>query len=416
MPESLRAAGPGWGLTERGIKRLSELKHEPKWMLRLRLRAYEAFKRLPWLSREMPALEGLRLAELVVPPGATGLARGRLADSDLVERRMGEELSRQGVAFLDLEKAFRDFPELFRRHFGSVVRVSEDKLAALNAALWSGGAFVYVPKGLQLALPLQAFVRLEARRSSFEPTLVVADEGSSLLFLEGCEASAGAASLHASVVEVVALRGARVRYMTLQNWPQGVLNLVHKRAIAHEGACVEWLDLNLGSRLTMKHPGVILAGRGARGEILSCALARSGQEQDAGGELVFAAPETSGRVLSRSVVRGGGRATCRVFARDRAGAREARLSVKAEALALDSQSRFEFCPGFELAPSRVALEREACVSRLEPERLFYLASRGLREKEAQALLVQGFFEPFSRELPLEYSVEFLRLVQLGLED
>jgi Fe-S cluster assembly protein SufB len=321
------------------------------------------------------------------------------------------------VIFTDTDSAVKEHPELVREYFASVIPPDDNKFAALNSAVWSGGSFIYVPKGVQIEFPLQAYFRINAERmGQFERTLIIVDEGASVHYVEGCTAPMySTESLHSAVVEIIVKRGGRCRYTTIQNWANNIYNLVTKRAVAYADATMEWIDGNLGSRLTMKYPAVYMLEPGARGEILSIAFAGKGQHQDAGGKLVHVAPHTSGQIISKSISKGGGRSSYRGLVKVERGAKGVRTNVVCDALILDRASRSDTYPYIEVAEQDVSIGHEASVSRIGEEQLFYLMSRGLTENEASAMIVNGFIEPLVKELPMEYAVELNRLIQLQME-
>ncbi len=436
------------GLSKRQIDELSSMKQEPDWMRQYRLKAYQHFltKPLPaWAAR--PTLSQIRYNDLYyylkptekeerkwedVPEeikntfeklGVPEAERKFLAgvssqyESEVVYHSLHKDLEEQGVIFLSMDEGLKQHPELVKKYFGTVIPFSDNKFSALNSSVWSGGSFIYVPKNTQVKIPLQAYFRINAENmGQFERTLIIADEGSSVHYIEGCTAPVYSSdSLHAAVVELVALPHAHIRYTTIQNWSNNVLNLVTKRAVAHENAIVEWLDGNLGSKLTMKYPGIILKGRKARGEVLSVAFAGNGQHQDAGAKMIHLAPETSSTILSKSISKDGGRTSYRGLVKVHPKAEHAKCSVRCDALLLDEHSRSDTYPTMEIDAKQVNVGHEATVSKVGEEQLFYLMSRGLKEQEATTMIVNGFFEAFAKELPLEYAVELNRLVQLEME-
>jgi Fe-S cluster assembly protein SufB len=328
-----------------------------------------------------------------------------------------EELTKIGVVFMGTDQALKEYPEIFRQHFGTVVPPEDNKFAALNSAVWSGGSFVYVPKGVEVPLPLQAYFRINGENTGqFERTLIVVDEGAKVHYIEGCTAPIYATdSLHAAVVEVVALPGSNVRYTTIQNWSNDVYNLVTKRAHAHERAHVEWIDANTGSRLTMKYPAIYLRGEGASADVISVAVAGKGQHQDTGAKAVHLAPNTTSRIVSKSVSKDGGRATYRGQLKVAPGATGVTASVRCDALMLDDQSRSDTYPYIDIQEDDTTMTHEATVGKVSAEQVFYLMARGLTENEATNLIVQGFLEVFTKELPMEYAIEFNRLVKLEME-
>ncbi|HWH24097.1 MAG TPA: Fe-S cluster assembly protein SufB [Candidatus Limnocylindria bacterium] len=434
------------GLTRDTVEEISALKAEPDWMLQFRLRAYEHF-----LKRTMPTWGGhlgdidfdrivyyrkpsereerswedvpeqikQTFERLGIPEAERKFLAGVGAqyDSEVVYHSVQEELSKLGVVFMGTDQALKEYPEVFEKHFGTVVPPEDNKFAALNSAVWSGGSFVYVPKGVDVPLPLQAYFRINAENTGqFERTLIVVEEGARVHYIEGCSAPIYAAdSLHAAVVEVVALPGSKVRYTTIQNWSNDVYNLVTKRAHAHENSTVEWIDANTGSRLTMKYPSIYLRGRGATADIISVAVAGKGQHQDTGAKAVHLAPDTRSRIVSKSVSKDGGRATYRGSLKVAPGATGVVASVRCDALMLDDESRSDTYPYIDIAEDDTTMTHEATVGKISQDQIFYLMSRGLSENEAQNLVVQGFLEVFTKELPMEYAVEFNRLVKLEME-
>jgi Fe-S cluster assembly protein SufB len=434
------------GLTRDTVEEISRIKDEPGWMLEFRLRAYDHF-----LKRPMPAWGGdlgkidfdrivyyrkpsereekswddvpekikQTFERLGIPEAERKFLSGVGAqyDSEVVYHSVREELTKIGVVFMGTDQALHEHPEIFRRHFGTVVPPEDNKFAALNSAVWSGGSFVYVPKGVEVPLPLQAYFRINGENTGqFERTLIVVEEGAKVHYIEGCTAPVYATdSLHSAVVEVVALPGSKVRYTTIQNWSNDVYNLVTKRAHAHENATVEWIDANTGSRLTMKYPSIYLRGRGASADIISVAVAGRGQHQDTGAKAVHLAPDTRSRIVSKSVSKDGGRATYRGHLKVAPGATNVVASVRCDALMLDDESRSDTYPYIDIQEDDTSMSHEATVGRISQDQVFYLMSRGLSENEAQNLIVQGFLEVFTKELPMEYAIEFNRLVKLEME-
>ena len=434
------------GLTRQTVEEISAFKGEPKWMLDFRLRAYEHF-----LSRPMPQWGGdlmqIDLSKIVyyrkpsqgeekswddVPDkikktferlGIPEAERKFLAgvgaqyDSEVVYHSVREELVKLGVVFMGTDQALKEYPEIFQKYFGTVVPPEDNKFAALNSAVWSGGSFVYVPKGVEVPLPLQAYFRINGENTGqFERTLIVVDEGAKVHYIEGCTAPLYATdSLHVAVVEVIALAHSKVRYTTIQNWSNDVYNLVTKRAHAHEDAHVEWIDANTGSRLTMKYPSIYLRGRGATADIISVAVAGKGQHQDTGAKAVHLAPDTRSRIVSKSVSKDGGRASYRGHLKVSPGSTGVVASVRCDALLLDEQSRSDTYPYIDIQEDDTTMTHEATVGKISADQIFYLMSRGLTENEAQNLIVQGFLEVFTKELPMEYAIEFNRLVKLEME-
>ena len=434
------------GLSEEVIHAISEHKGEPDWMRQFRLRAYRAFLKKPmpnWgadLSalnfddmyyyakpveeqkrswEEVPSSIRETFDRLGIPEAEAKFLAGVGAqyDSEVVYHNLRESLSRQGVIFCDPETAVREHPDLVREYFGTVVPPLDNKFAALNSAVWSGGSFVYVPKGVKVDIPLQAYFRINLQNfGQFERTLIIADEDSFVHYVEGCTAPVYTTdSLHSAVVEIIAKKGARVRYSTIQNWSGDVYNLVTKRSVAYEGATVEWVDGNLGSKRTMKYPSVYLLGKGAHGEVLSIAFAGRGQQQDTGGKIIHAASSTSSVITSKSISKDGGVASYRGLLKVQAGLRDVRSRVVCDALILDDRSASNTFPYMEIDADDVSVEHEARVSRISEEQLFYLKSRGMNEQEASAMIVNGFLDPLVKQLPMEYAVELNRLIELQME-
>ena len=434
------------GLSRETVEEISRFKNEPDWMLEFRLRAYDHF-----LQRAMPDWGGdlgridfdkivyyrkpsereekswddvpdkikATFERLGIPEAERKFLAGVGAqyDSEVVYHSVKEELTKIGVVFMGTDQALIEYPEIFRKYFGTVVPPEDNKFAALNSAVWSGGSFVSVPKGVEVPLPLQAYFRINGENTGqFERTLIVVDEGAKVHYIEGCTAPIYATdSLHAAVVEVVALPGSKVRYTTIQNWSNDVYNLVTKRAHAHENSTVEWIDANTGSRLTMKYPAIYLRGEGATADIISVAVAGSGQHQDTGAKAVHLAPNTRSRIVSKSVSKDGGRATYRGQLKVAPGATNVVASVRCDALMLDDQSRSDTYPYIDIQEDDTTMTHEATVGKISTDQVFYLMSRGLTENEATNLIVQGFLEVFTKELPMEYAIEFNRLVKLEME-
>jgi Fe-S cluster assembly protein SufB len=434
------------GLTRETVEEISAIKGEPQWMLDFRLRAYEHF-----LKRPMPTWGGYlgdidfdkivyyrkpsageekswddvpdqikaTFEKLGIPEAERKFLAGVGVqyDSEVVYHSVKEELSKLGVVFMGTDQGLKEYPEIFRKYFATVIPPEDNKFAALNSAVWSGGSFVYVPPGVDVPLPLQAYFRINGENTGqFERTLIVVDEGAKVHYIEGCTAPIYSTdSLHAAVVEVIALPGSKVRYTTIQNWSRDVYNLVTKRAHAHENAHVEWIDANTGSRLTMKYPSIYLRGRGASAEIISVAFAGHGQHQDTGAKAIHLAPDTRSRIISKSVSKDGGRATYRGNLRVQPGATGVVASVRCDALMLDDDSRSDTYPYIDIQEDDTTMSHEATVGRISQDQVFYLMSRGLTENEATNLIVQGFLEVFTKELPMEYAVEFNRLVKLEME-
>lgn len=437
---------PRKGLDEAVINAISTHKNEPDWMRNFRLQALEVFrqKSMPNWGADLSSLDfddiyyyakpsekkwdnwddvpdnikntferiGIPEAERKFLSGV-----GAQYDSEMVYHSMRESLTKQGVIFSDPETALQTHPELVKKYFGTIIPYNDNKFAALNSAAWSGGSFVYIPPGVQVDVPLQAYFRINSQNfGQFERTLIIADEGSFVHYVEGCTAPVYATdSLHSAVVEIIALEGARVRYTTIQNWSGDVYNLVTKRAVAHKNATVEWVDGNIGSKRTMKYPAVILAGEGAHGEVLSIAFAGKTQEQDTGGKIVHAANNTSSVITSKSISKDGGTASYRGHIKVEEGVRGARSHVICDALILDPDSTSNTYPYMDILSSDVRIEHEAKVSKISESQLFYLMSRGLSEEEASMMIVNGFLEPLVKQLPMEYAVELNRLIELEME-
>ena len=433
------------GLDRRTVTQISDLKDEPPWMRDFRLHAYDVFQSKPtptWGGAididyqdiyyyikpaesqahrwdEVPAEIRDTFDKLGIPEAEKKFLAGVKAqyESEVVYGSLRKELGKQGVIFVDTDTAVRDYPDLVREHFATIVLPEENKFAALNSAVWSGGSFIYVPPGITVDYPLQAYFRINAEKmGQFERTLIIVDEGASINYVEGCTAPRySTESLHAAVVEIVVKPHARCRYTTIQNWSNNIYNLVTKRAVAREDAVMEWIDGNLGSRLTMKYPSVYLVGRGARTETLSIAFASAGQHLDAGAKAIHTAPDTTSHIMSKSISKNGGRSSYRGLVHIDRAARGSKSTVVCDALILDAQSRSDTYPSIEVAARDVSVGHEASVSRINEEQLFYLMSRGLSESEANTTVVSGFIEPLVKELPLEYAVEMNRLIQLQME-
>ncbi|NTW40919.1 MAG: Fe-S cluster assembly protein SufB, partial [Cellulomonadaceae bacterium] len=435
------------GLSEAVVRNISALKNEPEWMLAMRLKSLRLFEKKPmpsWgadlsgidfdnikyfvRSTEKQATSWDDLPEdikrtydrLGIPEAEKQrLVSGVAAqyESEVVYHQIREDLEQQGVLFLDTDTGLREHPEIFREYFGSVIPPGDNKFAALNSAVWSGGSFVYVPPGVHVDIPLQAYFRINTENmGQFERTLIIADEGSYVHYVEGCTAPIYSTdSLHSAVVEIIVKKNARVRYTTIQNWSNNVYNLVTKRATAAEGATMEWVDGNIGSKVTMKYPAIYLMGEHARGETLSIAFAGEGQHQDAGSKMVHAAPHTSSSIVSKSVARGGGRTSYRGLVQILEGASGSASNVLCDALLVDQISRSDTYPYVDVREDDVSMGHEATVSRVSEDQLFYLMSRGMKETEAMAMIVRGFVEPIARELPMEYALELNRLIELQME-
>jgi Fe-S cluster assembly protein SufB len=434
------------GLSADVVRTISQMKGEPEWMLNFRLKALEHFNRMPvprWGGNlddldfddiryyvkpsekqgrtweEVPAEIKATFDKLGIPEAEQKFLAGVSAqyESEVVYHNIKKDLEAQGVIFMDTDSALREHPDLFKQYFGTVVPPTDNKFAALNSAVWSGGSFIYVPKGVRCEIPLQAYFRINSENmGQFERTLIIADEGSFVHYVEGCTAPIYTTnSLHSAVVEIIVKKDARVRYTTIQNWAPNVYNLVTKRAVAEENATMEWIDGNIGSKLTMKYPAVILKGRGAKGMVLSIAVAGKGQHQDAGAKMIHLAPETTSTIVSKSISRNGGKVTYRGLASFGRQASGAKANVKCDTLILDNQSTSDTIPYNEIYNDNITLEHEATVSKVSEDQLFYLMSRGLTEAEATQMIVMGFIEPFTKELPMEYAVEMNRLIKFEME-
>ena len=338
-------------------------------------------------------------------------------ESEVVYHKIRDDLEEKGVVFLDTDTGLKEHPEVFEEYFGSVIPVGDNKFAALNTSVWSGGSFIYVPKGVHVDIPLQAYFRINTENmGQFERTLIIADEDSYVHYVEGCTAPIYSSdSLHSAVVEIIVKKNARVRYTTIQNWSNNVYNLVTKRAVAEAGATMEWVDGNLGSKITMKYPAVVMTGEHAKGEVLSVAMAGEGQHQDAGAKMTHAAPHTSSSIISKSIARGGGRTSYRGLVQVNDGAHHSKSTVKCDALLVDNVSRSDTYPYVDVREDDVEMGHEATVSKVSDDQLFYLMSRGLTEDEAMAMIVRGFIEPIAKELPMEYALELNRLIELQME-
>jgi Fe-S cluster assembly protein SufB len=440
-------AGAQRGLSEEVVRNISRLKNEPEWMLQRRLKALQIFFKKPmpnWgadLSGinfdsikyfvrsteqqaatwdELPADIKNTYDRLGIPEAEKQrLVSGVAAqyESEVVYHKIREDLENQGVLFLDTDSALREHEELFREYFGTVIPSGDNKFAALNTAVWSGGSFIYVPKGVHVDIPLQAYFRINTENmGQFERTLMIIDEDAYVHYVEGCTAPIYSSdSLHSAVVEIIVKPGGRCRYTTIQNWSNNVYNLVTKRAVAQQGATMEWVDGNIGSKVTMKYPAVWMTGEHAKGEVLSIAFAGEGQHQDAGAKMVHAAPHTSSTIISKSVARGGGRTSYRGLVQVEPGSHHSRSTVKCDALLVDTISRSDTYPYVDVREDDVAMGHEATVSKVSDDQLFYLMSRGLSEDEAMAMIVRGFVEPIARELPMEYALELNRLIELQME-
>ena len=435
------------GLNEAVVRNISTLKSEPEWMLEMRLKALRLFGKKPmpnWgsdlsgidfdnikyfvRSTEKQAQSWEDLPEdikntydrLGIPEAEKQrLVAGVAAqyESEVVYHKIREDLEEKGVIFLDTDTGLREHPELFQEYFGTVIPPGDNKFAALNTAVWSGGSFIYVPPGVHVDIPLQAYFRINTENmGQFERTLIIVDEGAYVHYVEGCTAPIYSSdSLHSAVVEIIVKKDARCRYTTIQNWSNNVYNLVTKRAVAQQGATMEWIDGNIGSKVTMKYPAVWLVGEHAKGETLSIAFAGAGQHQDAGAKMVHAAPHTSSSIVSKSVARGGGRTSYRGLVQVQEGADHSASTVRCDALLVDDISRSDTYPYVDVREDDVSMGHEATVSKVSEDQLFYLMSRGLSEEEAMAMIVRGFVEPIARELPMEYALELNRLIELQME-
>ena len=437
------------GLSEGLVREISAMKEEPEWMLEYRLEALETFYRLEnpkWAGspdvlnaidfenihyyvkatdtdstnwEDVPEYIKDTFDKLGIPEAERQFLAGAGAqyDSEVVYHNIREDLEAQGVQFLGMDQGLREHEDLVREHFSTIIPSGDNKYAALNTAVWSGGSFIYVPPGVHVEVPLQAYFRINTENmGQFERTLIIADEGSYIHYVEGCTAPTySSSSLHSAVVEIIVKKNARVRYTTIQNWSNNVYNLVTKRAYAYENAVMEWVDGNIGSKLTMKYPSVYLMEPGAHGEILSLAFAGDQQHQDAGGKVVHVAPDTTSAIVSKSVSRGSGRSSYRGLLKVYEGATNSSSTVRCDALLLDELSRSDTYPTMEVDEERVNIGHEASVSRLGEDQLFYLMSRGIDEESAAKMVVNGFVEPIVKELPMEYAIELNRLIELQME-
>ena len=445
--EHLAVFKPKKGINEAIVREMSAMKKEEQWMLDFRLNALKNFERkpmLPWFASRMPDLDFNDIYYYIKPTenqvdrwedlpdaikntyeklGIPEAERKYLAgvtaqyESEVVFHRNREDLERLGVLFCDMDTAVREYPELVRKYFGKIIPPNDNKFAALISAVWSGGSFIYVPPGVKVDQPLQAYFRINTENmGQFERTLIIADEGSQVHYVEGCSAPVYSTdSLHSAVVELVALPGSRITYTTIQNWSNNVYNLVTKRARAEAEAHVEWIDGNIGSRLTMKYPAVYLMGPKASGEVLSVAYAGPGQVQDAGAKMVHCAPETTSTIISKSISKDGGLTSYRGLVKVDEGATGAKAFVRCDALILDEMSISETKPYMEVGEQDASIGHEATVSKIGDDQLFYLMSRGLTEAQAMGMIVNGFIEPVTRTLPMEYAVEWSRLIELQME-
>jgi Fe-S cluster assembly protein SufB len=436
------------GLSEEVVREISAYKEEPQWMLDSRLKALQVYesKPMPTWGGNLSELDAVldeiyfyvrpqdrmehswedvpeeikdTFEKLGIPEAERKVLAGVGAqyESEMVYHSLREEWEKQGVIFDSIEDGLKNHPDLFREYFGTVIPTQDNKFAAMNAAVWSGGSFVYIPPGVHLDTPLQAYFRVnQERMGQFERTLIICDEGASAHYIEGCTAPVySTESFHSGVIEIVVKKNARFRYTTIQNWSNNMYNLVTQRAVVHEGANMEWLDGNLGSKLTMKYPSCYLVGEGAHGEILSIAYSGDGQHQDTGGKVVHVAPYTTSSIISKSISKGHGRSTYRGLCKVHKGAHHARSNVECDALLIDDTSRTDTYPYIEIEENDANVGHEASVSKIGEEQLFYLTSRGISEEEAMAMIVRGFIEPIAKELPLEYAVELNRLIELEME-
>ena len=434
------------GLSKDTVIEISKMKDEPQWMLDFRLRAYDTFMKKPmpqWggdLNQidfqniyyyakasdkteknwdDVPQDVKNTFDKLGIPEAEKKFLAGVGAqyESEVVYHSLREDLEKQGVLFLDTDTALKKHPKLFKKYFGKIIPPEDNKFSALNSAVWSGGSFIYVPPGVKVDMPLQAYFRINAENiGQFERTLIIVDEGAEVHYIEGCTAPVySSESLHSAVVELVAHKDAKLRYTTIQNWSNDVYNLVTKRAYAYEGSTVEWIDGNIGSKLTMKYPGIYLLGEKAYGETLSIAFAGNGQHQDTGAKMVHLAPNTTSKITSKSVSRGTGRSTYRGMLNVAKGATNVKATVRCDALLLDETSKTDTYPYMEINQEDATITHEATVGKIGDEQIFYLMTRGFSEEEALTLIVNGFMEPFTKELPMEYAVELNRLIKLEMD-
>ncbi len=434
------------GLSKRIVEQISEMKEEPNWMLKFRLKGLEIYesKPVPQWGADLSQLDMDEIYFYVKPSEGEGRTWDEVPDdikrtfdrlgipeaeqkslsgvgaqyeSEMVYHRIKDDLAEQGVIFDSIETGLKNHPDLFKRYFATVIPSHDNKYAALNSAVWSGGSFIYVPPGVEVDIPLQAYFRVNSENmGQFERTLIIADEGAKLHYIEGCTAPTYSTnSFHSGVIEIIVNRGASVRYTTIQNWSNNMYNLVTQRARVEEDARMAWLDGNLGSKITMKYPSCFLMGRGASGEIMSIAYAGPGQHQDAGGKMIHAAPHTTSEIISKSISKGGGRSSYRGLVQVQKGAHNASSNVECDALLLDEEARTDTYPYIEIDENDASIGHEATVTKIGDEQLFYLMQRGLAEDEARTMVVRGFIEPISKHLPLEYAVELNRLVELEME-
>ena len=436
----------GIGLTEDVVRQISKLKDEPEWMLEFRLKAFRAFQEMPMPSfgpdlsmlnfdsytyftrmangeakswDDVPETVKNTFQKLGIPEAEQKYLAGVSTqyESEVVYHNMLKEVEEKGVIFLSTDMGLKLYPEIFKKYFGTVVPTRDNKFSALNGACWSGGSFVYVPKGVHLEKPLQSYFRINNEKTGqFERTLIIVDEGADVHYVEGCTApSYSKESLHSGVVEIIVLKNAKCRYSTVQNWSTNIVNLVTQRAICYEGASMDWIDGNVGSGTNMKYPAVILAGEGAKGTCISIAVAGKGQYQDAGSRMIHLASNTSSTIISKSIVKGGGVANYRGTVRHMKNAKNCRSHVECDTLILDEQSFSDTIPNNEVKNNTSYIEHEATVSKISEDQLFYLMSRGISEKDATQMIIMGFIEPFSKELPMEYAVELNQLIKMDME-
>ena len=435
----------GHGLSRQTVEDISRIKQEPRWMLDARLHAFTVFQRKPMPTwggdlgdldfneivyyvkpsenqgrtwDEVPQTIKDTFERLGIPEAERKFLAGVSAqyESEVVYHHIQKDLQDQGILFTDTDSALREYPELVREYFGTIIPAEDNKFAALNTAVWSGGSFVYIPKGVRSPMPLQAYFRINSENmGQFERTLIIAEEGSFGHYVEGCTAPIyGSHSLHAAVVEIIVKDDAQMRYTTIQNWAPNIYNLVTKRAVAYRNASMEWVDGNMGSKLTMKYPSVYLMGEGAKGMVLSIAVAGAGQHQDTGAKMIHAAPHTTSTILSKSLSQHGGKTTYRGLVHFAPQAEGARASVRCDTLLMDERSTSDTIPSSEVRNATAQMEHEATVTRVSEEQLFYLMARGLDEEAATRLIVLGFIEPFTRELPMEFAVEMNRLIRFEM--
>ena len=444
--EDTSIVNTGIGLTEDVVRQISKLKGEPEWMLEFRLKAFKAFQEMPMPSfgpdlsmlnfdsytyftrmangeakswNDVPETVKNTFQKLGIPEAEQKYLAGVSTqyESEVVYHNMLKEVEEKGVIFLSTDMGLKLYPEIFKKYFGTVVPIRDNKFSALNGACWSGGSFVYVPKGVHLEKPLQSYFRINNEKTGqFERTLIIVDEGADVHYVEGCTApSYSKESLHSGVVEIIVLKNAKCRYSTVQNWSTNIVNLVTQRAICYEGASMDWIDGNVGSGTNMKYPAVILAGEGAKGTCISIAVAGKGQYQDAGSRMIHLASNTSSTIISKSIVKGGGVANYRGTVRHMKNAKNCRSHVECDTLILDEQSYSDTIPNNEVKNNTSYIEHEATVSKISEDQLFYLMSRGISEKDATQMIIMGFIEPFSKELPMEYAVELNQLIKMDME-